>query len=343
MPATTPPPTLVSSEQGAVGPGAIVGARYDEKRQWLLPQGLVARNLPIHPLFPRPKKNASAKSYAVSFDELGGNALLGMHMSRLEPGAHNRGHRHLDEAIILIVRGRGWSEFRQSEEADLQRVNWEAGDVLAIPANAWHQHFNASQEETARQLAFKDTQLLRTMFGSRAFVYDNPFRFIDRYDDQSDYWTSVAAAEDGALISNRLSDPSRQEMGPATNGVTTVRYRMGGHRNLELSLVDLAPNTAFSTGQHLTEQAVVVLAGSGSTTMKTEPVSTNFSWSANDLFCPPLGISSTTTAAESGARLLVVENVGLKRLMDATGQKDLPSLIEAEYPGEAEEWDVKFD
>ena len=328
-----------------MAPPAIVGARYDEKRQWLLPQGLVARDLPSHPLFPRPKKNASGKSYAVSFDELGGNALLGMHMSRLEPGAHNRGHRHLDEAIILIVRGRGWSEFRQSDDARLQRVDWEAGDVLAIPANAWHQHFNASQTETARQLAFKDTQLLRKMFGSRAFVYDNAFRFFDRYNDQDDYWTSTDTADDGALITNCLSNPRHQDMGQPDDGVTTQRYRIGGHRNLELKLVDLSPGAVLTTsGQDLAEQALFVLAGSGSTDLQTEPPSTSFSWSANDLFCPPLGVTTTSIADRSGARLLVVENVGMKRLMDATGLNKLPTLIEADYtPQEASGWDVKID
>ena len=30
-----------------------------------------------------------------------------------------------------------------------QRVEWQAGDIVTIPSNAWHKHYNASADEPA--------------------------------------------------------------------------------------------------------------------------------------------------------------------------------------------------
>lgn len=314
---------------------AIPGARYDARRQWFLPQGLVARDLPRHPMFPRPKKNASGKSYAVSFDELGGNTLLGMHMSRILAGGHNRGHRHLDEALILIVSGTGYSELRQSEDAPMQRVEWRPGSVLAIPSNAWHQHFNTGDEIPARQLAFKDTQFLRRVFASRSFVYDNPFRFDDRYADEPDYWTS-REDRSGITFTNRIVDPLAETLLPAGEGISTRTYEMGGHRNLQPTIVELEPGArTLPDRSEIVESAWFVLAGSGHTVIRGDDgVEVRVEWSNGDLFCPPLGHWSQHVAGGSEpVRLLAVRNLAIQHAL-ADGPDSparLSDLIEPDY------------
>src|SRR5579859_5784464 len=85
--------------------------RYDVARQFLMVTGLVARRLATHELAPRPKRD----SRAAAFDELGGNTTLGVHLSEIAAGGSKRGHRHVDEALIYVVTGRGWSELRQDD------------------------------------------------------------------------------------------------------------------------------------------------------------------------------------------------------------------------------------
>ena len=322
----------------------IPGTRYDARRQWLFPQGVIARNLATHPLFPRPKKNASGKSYAVSFDELGGNSLLGMHVSRLQPGAHNRGHRHVDEALILIVAGRGWSELRQSDEAEMQIIEWEAGDILSIPANAWHQHFNESQDEPTRQLAFKDTRFLRNVFASRSFVYDNDFRFVDRYNDEPDYWTRREI--DGGIIKTnaikRLVEESLEVDSVCGDGILRNRYVMGGHRNLAASIVEIPAGSEVNEHAHaLSEEATYVLSGHGETVLTSDDRQMSFTWSPGDLFSSPLRVAHRHRATGEGpARLLVVHNVALEHALKAVAS-DLdvsiadrfPDTVEPDYSG----------
>lgn len=319
----------------------IPGTRYDSRRQWLLPQGVVARDLRSHPLFPRPKKNASGKSYAVSFDELAKNTLLGMHVSRLQPGAHNRGHRHVDEALILIVAGTGWSELRQSDDAPMQRIEWKAGDLLAIPANAWHQHFNASDTEPTRQLAFKDTRFLRNVFGSRAFVYDNPFRFDDRYADEPDFWTRRLEV-DGVVLTNAIRGLMNEPLATAECGeaVSSATYRLGGHRNLEARIIEIGPGGSVRPHRHsYAEEATFVLEGTGRTTLETTDGLVAFDWSAGDLFSPPLGVShGHISTGDHPARLLTVTNVALQNAlksvpdgMDSSVPSRMPSIVEPDY------------
>ena len=60
---------------------------------------------------------------------------LDAHLTRLPPGGRSHKHRHLDEAIILILRGKGYSIIED------KKVEWAEGDVLFIPKWVWHQHF----------------------------------------------------------------------------------------------------------------------------------------------------------------------------------------------------------
>ncbi len=58
-----------------------------------------------------------------------------------EPRKKKLGHRHTVEAVIHMIKGRGYSVI------DGQRYDWEAGDFLCVPVFAWHVHFPDESEE----------------------------------------------------------------------------------------------------------------------------------------------------------------------------------------------------
>ncbi len=51
------------------------------------------------------------------------------------------GHRHTVEAVIYILKGRGYSVI------DGIKHPWEAGDLICVPVFAWHLHRNESDDE----------------------------------------------------------------------------------------------------------------------------------------------------------------------------------------------------
>lgn len=297
--------------------------RYDEGRQFLLATGLIARQLAEHELAPRPKRN----SRAVAFDELAGNTTLGIHLSEIEKGGEKIGHRHVDEAVILIVTGHGWSELRQDDSKPMQKIEWKPGDLLSIPVNAWHQHFNSSPDETSRQLAFKNTRLLRRLFGSREFVYANDFRFGDRYSDQPDYWSSRSVAPDGRVIVNLIRDCGGQLLEPAPElgaGVSRQRYWMAGQRTLEVELVEIPAGSHVAPHRVLAEEALYVLSGSGTCEVWDDAGHGQaIDFAAGDLVCPPFNAwrRYQTTSSEP-ARYLLVRNNFIEAALGTPGIPD---------------------
>lgn len=117
-------------------------------------KGLFFKNLKTHEVIKRPQRNNAGMWFNIADYK-----CMEAHISELAPGGHSNRHRHKNEAIIYIVTGRGYSII-QREGEEPQRFDWEEGDMFAPPYNAWHQHFNADPEQTARYLAITNVGLM---------------------------------------------------------------------------------------------------------------------------------------------------------------------------------------
>ncbi|HSM70641.1 MAG TPA: cupin domain-containing protein [Anaerolineales bacterium] len=94
------------------------------------------------------------------WEDRGGNSLwfdtdtkaMEAHISEIPPGEHKRAHRHFHEALIYIVRGKGYSLI-WGEGEEPRKYEWSEGDLISIPVWYWHQHFNTDLREPVRYLA----------------------------------------------------------------------------------------------------------------------------------------------------------------------------------------------
>ncbi|MDD3446515.1 MAG: cupin domain-containing protein, partial [Zavarzinia sp.] len=68
-------------------------------------------------------------------------------VAEMPPGASTGKHRHTSEAIMYALEGEAYTII------DGERIEWKAGDALAVPPMCWHQHFNASPDKPFRYLA----------------------------------------------------------------------------------------------------------------------------------------------------------------------------------------------
>jgi quercetin dioxygenase-like cupin family protein len=82
-------------------------------------------------------------------------------MQFIPPGSHSGRHRHLAEECVYVVEGRGYDLHQDCDVeitdtyhwmpvSEIQRFEWEAGDLIYIPPNTIHQHFNADPKRPAR-------------------------------------------------------------------------------------------------------------------------------------------------------------------------------------------------
>jgi quercetin dioxygenase-like cupin family protein len=86
------------------------------------------------------------------------------YMQIIPAGSRSGKHRHLAEECVYVLEGRGYDlhqdcdveitdAFTWKPQDEVQRFDWEAGDVIYIPPNTIHQHFNADPDRPVRLIS----------------------------------------------------------------------------------------------------------------------------------------------------------------------------------------------
>lgn len=86
------------------------------------------------------------------------------YMEIIPPGSRSGKHRHLAEECVYVLEGRGYDlhqdcdveitdTYHWKPQAEVKRYEWEAGDVIYIPPNTIHQHFNADPKKPVRLIS----------------------------------------------------------------------------------------------------------------------------------------------------------------------------------------------
>ena len=86
------------------------------------------------------------------------------YMQIIPPGSKSGKHRHLAEECLYVVEGRGYDlhqdcdveitdTYHWTPQAEVKRYEWQAGDVIYIPPNTIHQHFNTSPDKPVRLIS----------------------------------------------------------------------------------------------------------------------------------------------------------------------------------------------
>jgi quercetin dioxygenase-like cupin family protein len=89
-------------------------------------------------------------------------STLDAYMLVIPPGSRSGKQRHLAEEYVYVIEGSGYDEhvdcdFDITEQGynlqcpeEVKRFQWRSGDVIYIPPNTIHQHFNTSSSKPAR-------------------------------------------------------------------------------------------------------------------------------------------------------------------------------------------------
>ncbi|NLS07027.1 cupin domain-containing protein [Rhizobium sp. P32RR-XVIII] len=86
------------------------------------------------------------------------------YMQIIPPGSRSGKHRHLAEECVYVLEGRGYDihqdcdveitdSFEWVPQKETKRFEWEAGDVVYIPPNTIHQHFNLQPDRPVRLIS----------------------------------------------------------------------------------------------------------------------------------------------------------------------------------------------
>ena len=86
------------------------------------------------------------------------------YMEIIPAGSRSGKHRHLAEECVYVLEGRGYDlhqdcdveitdTYHWKPQDEIKRYEWEAGDVIYIPPNTIHQHFNADPNNPVRLIS----------------------------------------------------------------------------------------------------------------------------------------------------------------------------------------------
>jgi quercetin dioxygenase-like cupin family protein len=86
------------------------------------------------------------------------------YMQIVPPGSRSGKHRHLAEEVLYVLEGRGYDIHRDCDVEITDEYFWkpqdhesrweyEAGDVIYVPPNTIHQHFNADPDRPLRLIS----------------------------------------------------------------------------------------------------------------------------------------------------------------------------------------------
>jgi len=258
------------------------------------------------------------------------------------PGWTTLGHRHLIDAVIRIVRGRGYSII------DAKRHDWEAGDFICVPTFAWHRHVNTGDEpvvyvagtttpfsmsigtsihEDERYpeywvFAQKSEDARTTLIPGGAEIPES--RSVAQFDgDQGlaaylyEQQVEFAAAEEKRRRAGRVVvKASELQFGRTRMGnlAYVVDPRIGFNTKVISTLVaEIPPGGRSGAHRHLYEEVNYILSGCGYSVIEDQ----KYEWKAGDAFCIPVfGWHQHFNTGPEPARFLVhtsrvaMENIG---------------------------------
>ena len=162
------------------GIGVITGYSVDD-----------VRTLPL-----KPWKRKGGMGVFINLE--GGGQTNDGYVCEIPPGETLKPQRHLFEELIFVLEGRG-STAVWHEGQPKQSFEWQRGSLFSIPLNAWHQHFNAQGNKSAKYLAVTTAPTVMNLFHNHDFVFNNPFVFKDRYNSEQDYFSGQGQNHPGRV------------------------------------------------------------------------------------------------------------------------------------------------
>ncbi len=232
-------------------------------------------------------------------DLIGSEEKTCAYVCEILPGASLKPQRHMFEAFIYIVSGKGATTI-WNEGGPKQTFEWEEGSLFAIPLNVWYQHFNGQGDKPARFLAVTGAPVYMNLFHSYDFIFNNNFVFKDRYNAESDYFSGK-----GKHLEVSVSGLATPQPVWETNLIKDVRSfpvpafeHMGGGfsiMNLELSQNTMEAHISeFNVGtykkahRHSAGATIIIISGKGYSLMwpDDEPKQ-RFDWQEGSIIVPP--------------------------------------------------------
>jgi len=191
----------------------------------------------------------------------------------IAPGGQTEVQRHLYEALIYVLAGRGATTMWQSDGGPKQTVEWQRGSLLSPPLNCYYQHFNLDGEHPARLYSATTAPATINLLRDTDFIFNAPYQFTSRYNVEDDYFSNpgehFARTE---WRTNFVADLRGFELDPYPErggGGVNMHFTIAGNAS-RAHISEFPPGTYKKAHRHAAGAHVIVLDGVGYSQLWTE-------------------------------------------------------------------------
>jgi quercetin dioxygenase-like cupin family protein len=241
--------------------------RIDAYEQWQQAEGapvvsgFYIEDLNTLPLGPWERKGGSGA--IVNLEGTGG--VNDMHVVEIAPGGASAPEKHIYEAMIYVLSGRGSTQVWYDENRK-SSFEWGPGSLFGIPLNATYRIFNSSGVQPARYVAVTNAPTIISLFHNTGFVFNNPYQFEDRFSGQNDYFSAEGTLHKGRTLETnfvpnvhtiQLHDWKARGGGGTNVMIELAQNSMGAH------VSQFKPGTYKKAHRHGPGAHVIILDGDG--------------------------------------------------------------------------------
>src|ERR1051325_11380632 len=260
----------------------------------------------------------------------GSQGFVGVLIAEIPAGKSLNPMRHMYEEQVLILSGRGATQFWSDGSHEAITLEWQTGSLFSPPLNFRHQHFNGSATEPVRFATANNLPLVMNIYNSAAFVFDAAFEFRDRFAGQKDFFSSEfkpGTEEDRAVnfiqdLNAVILDPHPERgIGFSRLGINLSGNSMVGH------IMAIESGTYKKAHRHGPGAQVIVIGGRGYSLMWPPGGKlVRVDWKPGSLLVPPEGwYHHHFTTSKQPAR-----HLALRRGLRHVGHPWRPNLSEHE-------------
>lgn len=201
-----------------------------------------------------------------AYTRLGNQENYALQVVEIPAGGQLLPEHHVYEAVMFVLQGRGATSVWQTG-GSRHTVEWQAGSLLAIPLNAWHQEFNSSGSEPCRVVFGTNAAQVINLYRDLDFIFGNTHAFSDRASSGMRAFYSGEGVKRNAKLyeTNFIPDVHAFQLDPSEERGTRfelTRLAMGSSA-LGVHLMSVAEGTYATAHRHAAGAHVITVRGEG--------------------------------------------------------------------------------
>jgi mannose-6-phosphate isomerase-like protein (cupin superfamily) len=165
----------------------------------------------------------------------GMEGFTGMHIGEIRPRKSLEVQKHLYQQYVTVIGGRGAADVWLPGDSRKVTFEWGPNSLFSIPLNCMYVLHNTGSEP-AVYMAVNDAPMVMDLFHNEQFVFDNDYRFDDRFQPDDEYFSSSNHYENyvgGMNETNFVAD---------MNAIDLDAHDVKGH-GVDLTVFEMAGNT----------------------------------------------------------------------------------------------------